>query len=59
MLRQVLSKWKGGQRLVVAHDLKRGGEGQQQQQQKNEREDIRVEEARIQKEGTTYEAGAF
>ena len=56
-MRQVLSKWKGGQRLVVVHDLKRGGEGQQQQ--KNEQEDIRVEEARIQKEGTTYEAGAF
>ena len=55
-MRQVLSKWKGGQRLVVVHDLKRGGEGQQQK--KNEQEDIRVE-ARIQKEGTTYEAGTF
>ena len=31
-MRQVLSKWKGGQRLVVAHRLKRGGEGQKQEE---------------------------
>ena len=30
-MRQVLSKWKAGQRLVVVHDLKRGGEGQKQE----------------------------